>query len=552
MSGRFNPSIFALAVFMASCGGGESDQEPSEAGDYYRVDLRVSETGATFEGIERVTLSARPTPHAAGQYMVAAYSGSEVLEAHLVSAPTFAFQEGVDDDGNPFSAIVDIADSVESVFVAADDSIDRITLVGATGELETLNQSALPQAKASQSLLKDGLEAQFPHLKVVTDATAFPAAISAKIESLSEPSESDAERITNAFRLVPEASRRAVTFVAVADLPNGGAGTVDGKPVTTLAFAWGSWMVLNAATLGEDSLTSTVVHEAAHNFTFLSDFAAGGGECGLANENQVCFSPAQVGAAQRVLNRSILQSGLASFWAQLHATGVSVGVTQPHDRDAWVGLGNNAYSLGFASPYGSSSVWEDIAEYSAELTTKGATNPLCAIFEGAGDTIPNEAALPWAKLALLDRLGLMHQDAYSSCVGSVDRLLSRRGVHMDSIAFTGDLKAGYADLNGGHFLSVLASGPDSYRLLLRISDPQEQGEGVYRLDDIHFFNIDGINNAVLLAHDEPLKARTSGHGLVVVTEASSERVSGAIFFLTLENAAGLVTDAFKVTTFNID
>jgi hypothetical protein len=75
---------------------------------------------------------------------------------------------------------------------------------------------------------------------------------------------------------------------------------------------------------------------------------------------------------------------------------------------------------------------------------------------------------------------------------------------------------------------------------------------MHRLDDIGLGNLNEANNAVYLAHDDDnLLARVSARGLVLVTEVSPSKVEGAIFMLSLQNAAGGVTDSFALSTFSV-
>ena len=58
---------------------------------------------------------------------------------------------------------------------------------------------------------------------------------------------------------------------------------------------------------------------------------------------------------------------------------------------------------------------------------------------------------------------------------------------------------------------------------------------------------------MLLGHDkEPLLARTSARGLVLVSEYGPQRIAGAALFLMLRNAAGGITDNIPLSTFRVD
>lgn len=114
------------------------------------------------------------------------------------------------------------------------------------------------------------------------------------------------------------------------------------------------------------------------------------------------------------------------------------------------------------------------------------------------------------------------------------------------------MRGGFIDSDGGHFLGVLASGAP-WQMLIRVLAPEQQPRGIYRLDNIGYFGIDGPTNGVLLGHDtQPLLARTSARGLVLVSEYSPQRIAGAVFLLALRNAAGGITDSVPLSTFRVD
>lgn len=88
--------------------------------------------------------------------------------------------------------------------------------------------------------------------------------------------------------------------------------------------------------------------------------------------------------------------------------------------------------------------------------------------------------------------------------------------------------------------------------MIRVRASETQPRGVFRLDDINTAGITADNNAVLFGSDDPLLARTSKRGLVLVTEYSPERLAGALFFLELRNGAGLVRSNVPFGTFRVD
>ena len=162
-----------------------------------------------------------------------------------------------------------------------------------------------------------------------------------------------------------------------------------------------------------------------------------------------------------------------------------------------------------------------------------------------------ERALPYIKVKFLEGLGLIGSERAQACLGAPS-IEGPPGIHINGVDFTEDIHGGFIDLDGGRFLAVLASAPP-YQMLIRVLAPEQQPRGVYRLDNIGYFGINGPTNGVLLGHDtEPLRARTSARGLVLVSEYTPQRISGAVFLLMLRNAAGAITDGIPVGTFRVD
>ena len=154
-------------------------------------------------------------------------------------------------------------------------------------------------------------------------------------------------------------------------------------------------------------------------------------------------------------------------------------------------------------------------------------------------------------MKLLEGLGLVRAARATACIGE-PAIQGPPGIHLgDSLDLTSNLKAGWLDQDGAHFLAASGSALP-YRFLLRVRAPDNHALGVHRLDSIGYSNLHAANNAVYVSHeDNDLLARTSASGLVLLTTVSTEKIEGAVFFLSLRNAAGLVTDVFPISTFLI-
>jgi hypothetical protein len=101
---------------------------------------------------------------------------------------------------------------------------------------------------------------------------------------------------------------------------------------------------------------------------------------------------------------------------------------------------------------------------------------------------------------------------------------------------------------------VLGTGPNSYQLLLKVwlPDPNGSALGLHRLQEVWYDGADGSAlSGALIGNDDPLRARVSQTGLVLITDARPELTAGAVFGLVLKNAAGTPTDNLAFGTFHV-
>jgi hypothetical protein len=351
--------------------------------------------------------------------------------------------------------------------------------------------------------------------------------------------------IQDALNRMSKAALGAVRTVAVADF----------KSRKGVGLTYGSTVVLNSlidTDVGE--MTRTTVHESTHAFQFLVN-----SPLGLYLLNRRAWPADVQAAAQKTIENFSLQSGITAAWEALQQDAIEAGLGGAYLGDDWQSLGQSddgdlkAAPLGFATAYGANTADDDQAEYVARLVIpEYGRSPACDRVKSGGTPFPVDRALPYIKIKLLEGLGLLSAAQVNACVGQA-ALEGPPGIHLgDALSLTQDIKGGFVDLDEGHFLGVLASAPP-YQMLIRVRATEQQPRGLFRLDDIGYSGINAATNAVLLGHDsEPLRARTSARGLVLVTEYGPERLAGAVFFVMLRNAAGLVTDAFPFGTFRVD
>jgi hypothetical protein len=265
-------------------------------------------------------------------------------------------------------------------------------------------------------------------------------------------------------------------------------------------------------------------------------------------------------AAQATVTQFNLEAGLESVWGQLHEDAVESDIATEYLGSDWeeqgTGLAGDrvAAASGFAAAYGARNAGEDLAVYVERLIVSEANypSPVCDLVRDAANPFPPERALPYIKIKLLEALELVSNQQALDCIGT-PTIEGPPGIHLPGFAsLTMDLRGGFIDVEEGRFLAVLAR-QEEYQMLIRVLAPEEQPRGVYRLDNIGYFDFDDPRNAVLLGHDtSTLRARTSARGMVVLSEYDDTKLAGAVFFLSLRNAGGEVIDNYPFGTFRVD
>lgn len=551
----------ALGLFLLGCGedphspeGTEDDVETGPIA-FVRLDLVGSGASASLAraGTATIDAAARPVPHLAGELVAIAWDGDVLREAVPVAFPTSATFEGQDAAGEPFTTDVALDEATATVFLHDDPRIDRIEVTDVAGNvLVSLEDDAIPRTPDAQTqgavgeaqlaLVEDGIALQFPGISFLSpgEESRLPKALQDAIEEIVLLDLTMDEPLAEALSAIAPKARGAMSTVAIVKMPKSDDG------LTTLGIASGQAFVINESVFAEASeVKRTVVHENAHNYTYLVNAAANA-------SSKLEAWPADVQTAvKKTLDGFRLAGGISDVVASLQSTAKGLGLGLDYQGKAWTALDDAAANAGgFATKYGSVSPNEDIAELTQRVQAPDAApTPLCASLRDAPTPFPDELVLPYAKLSLLTALGFVTEEARDACMGT-PKLGGEEGIFLgDTIDFTNALQAGWLDQDGGHFLAVLGEGPNTYGLLLRVLAPEEQPLGLHRLDSISLGNLHDPNNAVYLKNDDPDKARASGGGLVLVTAANATRVEGAIFFLSLQNGFGATTDTMALSTF---
>jgi hypothetical protein len=535
----------------------------SEPAPFYRLDLARDENGSlSLASAERVELEQLPLPALSAEYLVVAYAGDVVVSAVPLVFPDTVVSMGRDaDSGAPVHGTTILTESVTSVFIEADASLDRIAVTTPSGD-EPLEIAAddLPAepserkraARATPSSLgtsrqpitTEQLAFRYAHIRFLTagDDALLPTKL---LDGSSIVATTDAmnDVLADGLAKLAPAMLSSVQTIAVVRWP-AGSPQVSG----ILGMALGSQLVLNADLMADPEMVLTIVHEVAHNFTFLSEAAATNATSDLA-----AWSEAARNAAASLVRRYRLVRGIAKTWEDLHATGVEAGLAVAYaPGNAWMSLSTSAARAGgFASPYGSTSPWEDLAEYAGSVQAPSTATPgICPVFAGGGTLAP-KLAIPYAKLTLLLGVGAITESSFSGCVqGTV--LGHQPGIDFPgAISFKSQLQAGY--LNEKKSFGILGAGPNSYQILVEVELDSPGGSplGLHRLSYIGLSNVSSSLSGAYLSNDDPFLARASEQGLVLVTEATAERSTGAIFGLVFQNAVGINTDFLPYGSFRI-
>ena len=582
---RAGIAVLAIAVGCAEAPDDAADADTVDAEDgvagdplpMWRIDLMGSASEVSVASVDRITIAAGsvvPRPSLGGEYLVVSYAGSEVIQAVPLHFATTADLLGTAADGEAFEIEVPIDTAPETVFLHADPAVDRVEILDASGAIaDSLDAGDLPSMSMRVS---DLLGAKYDHIAFLEsgEESQLPSVLLGEyVTNIVDPDPELAQQVLAGLSDIAPGTVAAVKQIAIVDMANYGCkplasacepdepqgpnfcderGVVfedeDGNRLPsgwTLGAAIGSTLFLNVETM--DKSRYTMVHEVTHCLNNLLDAAATGGGGSK-------WSPEAQAAAAETVQSNRLGAALTQVWARAHGTAESAGVAGSYFGDQWCAKSQElAYDAGFATPYGGKKPKEDIAELTAQVQVRGADASVCQSLRAGGSELTEEHAIVYAKLVVLRELGAITQARFDACVGSVD-IGGGPGIHLgETISFESETQSGWYEEDGVEYFAITGEGPNTYKLAVRVETAAGQSPvGLHRLDAINFFNFAFANNGAFLAHDDPFRARASGSGLVLITEANEERTRGAIFALSFQNAFGVDTDAFPYSTFLIE
>jgi len=524
-----------------------------------RLDLAIEGGAIRVAAVARVTLAgnAAPVPSLGGDHVAAAYAGDRVLSATLVRFPSSVHQNG-ERDGGRVESDVPITKSSVTVFVAAGadrvEVLDKQNVVVASVPREQLAPQRarvdlkLTPRNAPAPLPSALAQPQWAHIRFLDASDTLPAAfVEAGWKSAIELDATLADALAKRLGDVPPAALAAITTIGIISTPTPGnnAGTAGGT------ILLGKKAVLENIT--------TLPHESAHAFANLVDDPTNG-------DAEAKWSPEVRAKGAELHERFAAAGGLTQAWSGLQQSGAELGLAGDYAGAGWSSMTHDAANAaGFAYNYGAVGAPDDLATYVETLQTHRIHQDLdgelyaCAAIRSSGTEFPVKLAIPYAKIKLLESVGLLGKDKVTACIGTpvVESDAAPKGMALYDGAGAPALKldvpkAGWLNAEGADFMAVVGTNA-TFDVLVRVLAPKKAPPlGVHRLDRIGLFNLDAPTNAIFLAHKTNVdRNRASGGGLVLVTRFDDRRIQGVFFFVSLKNAA-FVTDRFPFGTFRFD
>jgi hypothetical protein len=222
------------------------------------------------------------------------------------------------------------------------------------------------------------------------------------------------------------------------------------------------------------NVVTTMVHEATHAADNLLNFVAPQRQVDLSERVMASndWSGDDLEFARNIVQTNLLDQGLRHEWEKLHMTAVRLGYAQNYHHGGDRSMSADAIiKMGVASGYGGDEAAEDIAEMASGIlsgrawTKYGATVPnppddlICERMRAEpGPGIPQELALIYAKVGLLNSVGLIGDLEYDYCVGNLkvsapgNGFFTIKDSRQDN-AYTGDVKGTIAKMAPGSFNS---------------------------------------------------------------------------------------------------
>jgi hypothetical protein len=209
------------------------------------------------------------------------------------------------------------------------------------------------------------------------------------------------------------------------------------------------------------NVVTTMVHEATHAADNLLNFVAPRRQAELSEVVMASndWSSDDLEFARNIVQTNLLDEGLRHEWEKLHMTAVGMGYAKNYHHRGNVSMtADEIIKMGVSSGYGGDEAAEDMAEMTSAImsgrawTKYGATPPkppddlICERMRAQpGPAIPKELALIYAKVGLLNSVGLIGDLEYDYCVGNLKINAPGNGFftlkdNRQENAYTGDVR----------------------------------------------------------------------------------------------------------------
>ena len=208
-------------------------------------------------------------------------------------------------------------------------------------------------------------------------------------------------------------------------------------------------------------VVSTMVHEATHAADNLLSHVAPRRQADLSERVMASndWSSDDLEFARKIVQTNLLDQGLRYEWEKLHMGAVRLGYAQNYHHSGDQDMSADAIiKMGVASGYGGEEAAEDMAEMTSGILAGrawakyGATVPsppddlICDRMRAEpGPGIPQELALIYTKVGLLNSVGLIGDLEYDDCVGNLrvsapgNGFFTMKDDHQEN-AYTGNVK----------------------------------------------------------------------------------------------------------------
>jgi hypothetical protein len=515
-----------------------------------RVEIESAAGAVSIGNLKTIVSSSALPPEIGGDHVLVARKNGAVAAAMPFKFPAVILAEGFGADGTPFSKAAPIGDLTRTTVLVPGGDYDELSVLDADGNVAARARPPQPAPGERQGALSaPGLFPDAPGLDVLTPADtalippyAMPY-INGVVDYATLP-QAGKDNLQAGFKRTAPGPRGAIRSLLLAHAaPGGPAGAFFG-------LTWGSFVVINADVITDFKIPATVVHETAHSYNYLLDNPTAASPLGH-------WPPDVVAKAADVVAANALASGFSDLWSSVQNDGIKNGIAGPYQGDRWPMVTDvDANTWAFIGNYGSQNVAEDIATYAQivqDPTTYG-PSAFCSRLQAATAPFPLSLAIPFIKIKLMENTGFVSSGSAAGCTGGGVPIEGPNGVVLGDhdVSFTGDRQGGYSTdpESGLDFLVVLATGPNDYRISIRIYAPGRKPPlGLRRLDNLGIAQLDSRSDGVLLASSSSNFAWTSAGGLALVNEVSASRISIAVFNLGLRNAFNIVTDLYPFSTF---